>query len=125
MTLRLMLCAFILLALGGCQNPKSDSGSVVPFRSDGLMALTMRPTGLGFGIDKDCHDYTVYKWNVGRIYETRGGLDSLRSFRSMTVTGPATRSDRVAPLKECDPRTIRQIRRTRPLFAGVVGRSLK
>ena len=59
------------------------------------MALTMRPTGLGFGIDKDCHDYTVYKWNVGRIYETRGGLDSLRSFRSMTVTGPATRSDLV------------------------------
>ena len=91
------------------------------------MPLKLRTSDLGSRIDKDRADYTVYsgKWAIGRIYETRGGLDSLRSFRSMTVTGPATRSDRVAPLKECDPRTIRQIRRTRPLFAGVVGRSLK
>ncbi len=38
------------------------------------MALTMRATGLGSGIDKDRPDYTVYcgEWNVGRIYETRG-----------------------------------------------------
>jgi hypothetical protein len=39
------------------------------------MALTMRPTGLGSGIDKDRQDYTVFtgEWEVGRIYETRGG----------------------------------------------------
>ena len=41
------------------------------------MALTMRATGLGSGIDKDRPDYTVYtgEWEVGRIYETRGGPD--------------------------------------------------
>ena len=57
-----------------------------------MMALTMRPSGLGSGIDKDRPDYTVYSggWNVGRIYETR----------SMTVNGPMTRSDRVATLEE-------------------------
>jgi len=39
------------------------------------MALTMRQTGLGSGIDKDRPDYTVFtgEWEVGRIYETRGG----------------------------------------------------
>jgi hypothetical protein len=31
------------------------------------MALKLRPTGLGSGIDKDRPDYTI------RIYETRGG----------------------------------------------------
>jgi hypothetical protein len=51
------------------------------------MALTMRPTGLGSGIDKDRADY-CREWNVGRIYETRGGPDSLRSFWSLTVNGP-------------------------------------
>ena len=62
------------------------------------MALKLRPTGLGPGIDKDRPDYTVFtgEWNVGRIYETRGGPDSLRWFWSMTVNGPMTRSDRVA-----------------------------
>jgi hypothetical protein len=62
------------------------------------MPLKMRPTGLGSGIDKDRADYTVYcgGWDVGRIYETRGGPDSLRWFWSMTVNGPMTRSDRVA-----------------------------
>jgi hypothetical protein len=39
-------------------------------------------------------------WSVGRIYETRGGPDNLRWFWSMTVTGPMTRSDRVASLEE-------------------------
>jgi hypothetical protein len=52
-----------------------------------LMALTMRatskplrPTGLGSGIDKDRADYTVFcgEWNIGRIYEVRGGLEHLR-----------------------------------------------
>ena len=35
------------------------------------MPLTMRPTGLGAGIDKDRPDYTVYtgEWEVGRIYK--------------------------------------------------------
>jgi hypothetical protein len=41
------------------------------------MALKVRPTGLGSGIDKDRPDYTVYcgEWDVGRIYQTRGGPD--------------------------------------------------
>ena len=66
------------------------------------MALKLRPTGLGSGIDKDRPDYTVVtgEWEVGRIYETRGGPDSLRWFWSMTVNGPMTRSDRVATLEE-------------------------
>ena len=66
------------------------------------MALKLRPTGLGSGIDKDRPDYTVVtgEWEVGRIYETRGGPDNLRWFWSMTVNGPMTRSDRVATLEE-------------------------
>ena len=66
------------------------------------MALKLRPTGLGSGIDKDRPDYTVYcgEWDVGRIYQTRGGPDSLRWFWSLTVNGPMTRSDRVATLEE-------------------------
>jgi hypothetical protein len=44
------------------------------------MALKLRPTGLGSGIDKDRQDYTVYTggWDIGRIYEVRGGPDHLR-----------------------------------------------
>ena len=57
------------------------------------MALTLRPTGLGSGADKD-------RLAVGRIYETRGGPDNLRWFWSMTVNGPMTRADRVATLEE-------------------------
>ena len=66
------------------------------------MPLELRPTGLGSGIDKDRPDYTVYcvEWGVGRIYQTRGGPDSLRWFWSMTVNGPMTRADRVATLEE-------------------------
>ncbi len=43
------------------------------------MALKLRPIGLGSGIDKDRPDYTVFtgEWEVGRIYQTRGGPDSL------------------------------------------------
>ena len=54
------------------------------------MPLTMRPTGLGSGIDKDRPDYTVFTggWDVGRIYQTRGGPDTLRWFWSLTVNGP-------------------------------------
>ena len=64
--------------------------------------LTLRPTGLGSGIDKDRPDYTVYsaEWDVGRIYQTRGGPDSLRWFWSLTVNGPMTCSSRVATLEE-------------------------
>ena len=60
------------------------------------MALTMRPTDLGSGIDKDRPDYTVFtgEWQVGQIYETRGGPDNLRWFWSMTVNGPMTRAPR-------------------------------
>ena len=66
------------------------------------MPLTLRPTGLGSGIDKDRTDYTIVtgEWEVGRIYETRRGPDNLRWFWSMTVNGPMTRSDRVATLEE-------------------------
>jgi hypothetical protein len=51
------------------------------------MALKLRPTSLGSGIDKDRPDYTVYsgKWYVDRIYQTRGVPDSLRWFWSLTV----------------------------------------
>ena len=64
------------------------------------MTLKLRPTGLGSGIDKERPDYTIVtgEWEVGRIYETRGGPDSLRWFWSLT--GPMTRSDRVATLEE-------------------------
>jgi hypothetical protein len=66
------------------------------------MPLKLRPTGLGSGIDKDRPDYTVFtgEWEVGRIYETRGGPDSLRWFWSMNANGPMTRSNRVATLEE-------------------------
>ena len=66
------------------------------------MSLKLRPTGLGSGIDKDRPDYTIVigEWEVGRIYRTRGGPDSLRWFWSLTVNGPMTRSDRVATLEE-------------------------
>jgi hypothetical protein len=44
------------------------------------MPLKLRPTGLGSGIA----DLTIFSgsWEVGRIYETRGGPDSLRWFWS-------------------------------------------
>jgi len=66
------------------------------------MALKLRPTGLGSRIDNDRADYTVYcgGWDGGRIYQTRGGPDTLRWFWSMTVNGPMTCSDRVATLEE-------------------------
>jgi hypothetical protein len=46
------------------------------------MALTMRPSGLGSEIDKDRADYLIFcgEWNIGRIYEIRGGPDHLRWF---------------------------------------------
>jgi hypothetical protein len=61
-----------------------------------------RPTGLGSGIDKDRKDYTVYVggWDIGRIYEVRGGPAELRWFWSFALHGPMTRSDRAATLEE-------------------------
>ena len=61
------------------------------------MPLTMRPSGLGSGIDKDRPDYTILtgEWEIGRIYQTRGGPDNLRWFN-----GPMARSGRVASLEE-------------------------
>ena len=46
------------------------------------MPLKMRPSGLGSEIDNDCTDYLVFcgNWNIGRIYEIRGGPDHLRWF---------------------------------------------
>jgi hypothetical protein len=46
------------------------------------LALTLRPAGLSSGIDKDRADYTVFcgEWNIGRIYEVRGGPEHLRWF---------------------------------------------
>jgi hypothetical protein len=66
------------------------------------MALKLRPTGLGSGIDKDPQDYTVYTggWDIGRIYEVRGGPDNWPWFWSFTLHGPTTRSDRVATSPE-------------------------
>jgi len=45
-------------------------------------------------------DYTVYTggWDIGRIYETRGGPEHL--FWSFAVQGPMTRSNRVATFEE-------------------------
>jgi hypothetical protein len=56
------------------------------------MPLKLRPTGLGSGIDKERPDYTIVtgEWEIGRIYQTRGGPDSLRWFWSMNANGPDT-----------------------------------
>ena len=45
-----------------------------------LMALTMRPTGLGHGVYKDDIDFSVFsgEWEIGRIYERRGFPDDVR-----------------------------------------------
>ena len=65
------------------------------------MPLTLRPTGLGSGIEKGPTGlHRVLRRMVGRIYATRGGPDNLRWFWSMTTTGPMALSDRVATLEE-------------------------
>jgi hypothetical protein len=53
------------------------------------MALTMRPAGLSSGIDKDRPDYAVFcgKWNIGRVYEVRGGPEHLRWFWALHFPG--------------------------------------
>ena len=54
------------------------------------MSLKLSPTGLGSGIDKERKDYTVYSggWDIGRIYETRGGPEHLRWFWSFASLAP-------------------------------------
>ena len=66
------------------------------------MALKLRPSGLGSGIDKNRPDYTAYtgEWCIGPSTRPRRGPDNLRWFWSMTVNGPMTRADRVATLEE-------------------------
>ena len=60
------------------------------------MPLTLRPTSLGSGIDKDRPDYTVFtgEWEVGHIYETRGGLDNLRGSRADLAAARSRKLDR-------------------------------
>ena len=56
------------------------------------MALKLCPTGLGSGIDKDRPDYTVFtgEWEIGRIYQTRGGPDiSVMNSRRLMLAPPA------------------------------------
>jgi hypothetical protein len=77
------------------------------------VSLTMRPTGLGSGIDKDRPDYGVFtgEWEIGRIYQTRGGPDGLRWFWSLTFNPPMARSDRVATLEEAKAQFSEQLGR--------------
>ena len=66
------------------------------------MPLKFRPTGLGSRIDKDRPDYTVFtgEWEIGRIYENRGGLHNLRWFWSMNMNGPMKRAGHMPTLEE-------------------------
>ena len=70
-----------------------------------ILPLKLRPTGLGSGIDKDRPDYSVYsgEWEVGRIYETRGGPDSLRSL-FWVMPRPNLRRRNAAALCASNPR---------------------
>jgi uncharacterized protein (DUF736 family) len=65
------------------------------------MPLKLRSSRLGSEINKDRPDYIVSsgQWDVGRIYQVRGGPENMRWFWSMTVNGPMTRADRVATLE--------------------------
>ena len=84
------------------------------------MPLTLRPTSLGSGIDKDRPDYTVFtgEWEVGHIYETRGGLDNLRGSRADLA---AARSRKLGRRRSADRHGLRQcfivLRRLRAVHA--------
>jgi hypothetical protein len=87
MTLRLMLCAFILLALGGCHIPRrwNDGSDLAPHRP--RHRDRQGPPGLH------------------RLLRRMGCWSHLRDpavrrFWSLSVNGPMTRSDRVATLEE-------------------------
>jgi hypothetical protein len=47
-----------------------------------VMALTMRPTGLGSGAYQENIDYNIFsgEWLIGRIYERNGFPDAVRFF---------------------------------------------
>jgi hypothetical protein len=52
------------------------------------MPLKMRPSGVGSEIDKDRADYLIFcgEWNIGRIYEIRGGPNHPRWFWALHFT---------------------------------------
>ena len=105
------------------------------------MALTMRPTGLASGIDQDRADYTVFcgEWNIGRIYEVRGGpehggrtgegaddhahpADEIKG--DFIVTGPDVEPSNASPAARPEtgaPSTIRH-RRLKRSAAAVSGK---
>jgi hypothetical protein len=66
------------------------------------MPLKIRPSGLSSGIHKDRPDYIVSTghWDIGRIYQDRGGPENMRWFWSMNVNGPMAHAGRVATLEE-------------------------
>jgi hypothetical protein len=85
MTLRLMLCAFVLLALGGCHIPRrwNDGSDLAPHRP--RHRDRQGPPGL----------HRVQRRVGYRPHlRTRGGPDSLRWFWSLTVTDPMTTRSR-------------------------------
>jgi hypothetical protein len=50
------------------------------------MSLKLRPTGLGSGDRQGPSGlFVTGEWEVGRIYQARGGPDDLRWFWSMTT----------------------------------------
>ena len=59
------------------------------------MPLTMRPTRLGAGIDKDRQDFTIYSGDGRSAGSMRRAVVpiTLRWFWSFTITCPMTRSD--------------------------------
>ena len=74
-------------------------------------ALTTRPAGLSSGIDQDCADYTVFcgEWNIGRIYEVRGGPEHLRWFWAWHFPGKREnprKDNRVATLEAAKTMTV-------------------
>ena len=56
------------------------------------MALTLRATGLGSGIDKDRQDYTVFtgEWEVGRTRKRAAVVTFCQTvvFRRHSTNGP-------------------------------------
>jgi hypothetical protein len=55
----------------------------------GVLALKMRPTGLGHGVYKDVPDYNIYcgEWCIGRIYENRAKPANMRWFWALHAPG--------------------------------------
>jgi hypothetical protein len=96
----------------------SDRGGSAASLSDGPQAP---PIGFGSGIDKDQPDYSG--WDIGDIYETCGGPDSLRWFWSLMVTGPMMRSDRGSTLQEAKAQFPEELGRLEGL--GQAGRGAR